>query len=51
MDSSKKINIMLFENMDSSKLGKKSKWFILLKILEVQIILKSNWLMLLDIHI
>ena len=51
MDSSKK-NIMLFENMDSSKLEKKSNGLMLLKKLEVHyIILKRNELMLLDIHI
>ena len=43
---------MLFRNMDSSKLGKKSNLLMLLKKLEVHyIILKSNRLMLLDIHI
>ena len=52
MDSSKKINIMLFENVDSSKLEKNNNELTLLKNLEVHyIILKSNGLMLFDIHI
>ena len=52
MDSSQKLNILLFGNMDSNKLGKKGNEIILLKNLEVYyIILKNNELMLLDIHI
>ena len=43
---------MLFGNKDSSKLGKKSNEFMQLKKLKVHyIILKSNRLMLLNIHI
>ena len=42
----------MFENMDISKLGKKSNGFMILKKLKVHhIILKSNGFMLFDIHI
>ena len=37
MDSTKKINIIMFGNIDSSKLGKKSNWLMLLKKIRSQL--------------